>query len=166
MSNLSFDSSGAHLGWAAFDGATLVGYGTVGLGCGRGSKKTPCRHCRWRPRAQFDLRTRVEVKDLFDRFEPQVVAYEKVVRHKGVATAHMYGAVVTNILAECQAAGVEHVHQVHPSTWKAHIGAKGGHDAYVDRVNLLTGLALPYEDEDTAAAIGIGMAVWVPRQDV
>lgn len=147
-----------HTGFAYFDNGKPLESGILGLGCGKGSRRTPCPWCGGpESRQVFDKTLRLEYGRLFDRHPVERVAYEKVMRHNGVYAAHIYGACQTVLLAECQIRGIT-VMPVHVGSWKSKIGCRGGGKfGYIDRVNKLANLNLTIDNEDQAVALGIGL---------
>ena len=151
---------GQHLGASYFAGGQLLQSETAGLGCGKGSIKTPCPWCGPpSSRKTFEMMAAVTIRGLIGDKVTQV-AYEKVRRHQGVAAAHIYGYLEGLVRAACQEREIECI-PIDVATWKSRIGTKGGgKPAYIARVNELAGLALTEADEDRAASVGIGFAAF------
>lgn len=164
MGNWSFDL-GIHCGWARFNasGEWLEAFGTHYTGC-----SSKCKRCR-EAGARRETHE-VEIERFFARHQEwsresdgvSTWAYERVRRHKGVDAAHVHGGIryslVRNALL-CDA----HPRPIEVSSWKKHCGVKGqSKEAYIARINELTGLNLQLEDEDTAAAVGAGLAAFCP----
>lgn len=158
---LAFDL-GQHLGYGLFtDEGQFVASETIGLGCGRGSIKTPCQFCGPPDRRKtFELRAMQKFEELICAGDVTEVAYEKVSRHSAVAAAHVYGGLQAMMLANCQRREIRCT-PVHVSTWKSRCGVKGGgKDAYVERMNELFKSSLTLVNEDEIAARGIGYAAF------
>lgn len=156
----SFDL-GQHLGVADFsdDGLTLLAWRTEHLG------KDSCAVCKRQgnTRKWFEVRAEQCIRELVG--EATSVAYEKisVLRvHKGAGDAHCYGGLQHSLVRQATLHDVPLL-PIELNTWKRHIGAKCvPKQSYVDRVNAITGLALTLRDEDTAAAIGVGLLAFCP----
>lgn len=48
------------------------------------------------------LRLRAYLREVLDRFPPDLVAYEEVRMHRGVDAAHIYGGIVAVLVEECE----------------------------------------------------------------
>lgn len=154
---------GQHIGRADFsqDGLTLCGWGTVYTGCSKN-----CARCR-----AFGVRRDSHESNVENFFAAQakhcdysgnVWAFERVRRHKGVDAAHVYGGIKASLVRHAYRHGIE-IRPIEVSTWKKAIGVRGpAKEAYITRVNELTGLAFTLDDEDAAAAIGTGLAAFCP----
>jgi Holliday junction resolvasome RuvABC endonuclease subunit len=103
MKILGFDIQGTRLGWAVLDGDVLVAAGVQLLGVREVAGK---RAGTWKKIVlpslyAYDARQKVE--QLLGRYRPDVVAYEKVVRHgPGSTSAHSWGAVEMAVLEVCE----------------------------------------------------------------
>lgn len=150
---------GQHTGFAVFtDDGQFISTQTVGLGC----SKKKCPFCGTDSRALFELRALEFYGQAFTD-DVKEVSYEKVARHNGPISAQLWGYGQGLILAHCQRLGIP-VQPIHVSTWKARIGVRGGgKDAYITKVNELTGLSLTLAQEDAAAAAGIGFAAFAKK---
>jgi hypothetical protein len=125
---------------------------TIGLGCSANCT----RWCRTLSGNRF-LRLRRYLVEL-PWLQIDGVAYERVAfkGKNGKQAIQLWGA-----QAECHIHGIVPI-EIDPWTWKKALGlpAMASKPLYIEHVNSLTGLALTDKDEDQAAAIGIGLAVF------
>jgi Holliday junction resolvasome RuvABC endonuclease subunit len=149
---------GIHLGLARFsdDGLELRYWTTLHTG------KDGCTTCKKSGLTRDNHEVVSDDLILTYTCDSTEVAYERLRRYSGVDAA--------NVLASLRGCVIRHakrrdivVHSVEVSTWKKKLGVKGkGKEAYVARVNEITGLDLTMAEEDAAAAIGIGLAAFCP----
>jgi hypothetical protein len=154
---------GQHIGWSEFsqDGLTLRRWGAVFTGCSKN-----CARCR-----AFGARRESHESNVENFFAAQAKcvdysgntwAFERVRRHKGVDAAHVYGGIKASLIRHAYRSGIE-ARPIEVSTWKKKIGVRGqSKEAYIARVNELTGLSFSLDDEDICAAIGVGIAAFCP----
>jgi Holliday junction resolvasome RuvABC endonuclease subunit len=90
---------GTSLGWAVLDDAGAVVSSGVERLAVRSTESPGMRY----------LRARAHVGRLLDLAGARevVVGYEEVRRHAGTQAAHVYGGIVSQVLAECAARGIE-----------------------------------------------------------
>lgn len=136
---------------------------TVGLGCGRGSVKTPCPWCG--PpisRKTFELKA-VDFYASVITSEVIEVAFENVAVHSSATSAQLFGFGRGLLLANCQRHGIP-VQSMYQQTWKSRCGAKGvSKEAYVARASEILGQSLTMVNEDQSASICIGYAAFVVK---
>ena len=70
------------------------------------------------------LRLRAYLREVLDRFPPDLVAYEEVRMHRGVDAAHIYGGIVAVVVEECEARKIPYA-SVHYATAKKTATGKG-----------------------------------------
>jgi Holliday junction resolvasome RuvABC endonuclease subunit len=150
--------TGLHLGVAQLsdDGLELRFWDTLHTG------KDGCKTCK----GFGNTRDRHEVvsDDLILAFTcaSTAVAYERLRRYSSVDAANVLASLRGCVIRHAQRCGIECV-SMEVSTWKKKIGVRGSSkEAYVARVNEITGLALTIDDEDAASAIGIALAAFCP----
>jgi Holliday junction resolvasome RuvABC endonuclease subunit len=73
------------------------------------------------------LRLRAYLREVLDRFPPEVVAYEEVRMHRGVDAAHIYGGIVAVLVEECEVRSIPYA-SVHYATAKKVATGKGNAD--------------------------------------
>lgn len=96
---LSLDLQGKRLGYAVLDGSDLVTAGVILLGVRHVPGKSAHHTRRVLMRGFYTLDLRLEFKGLLKEYQPDVVAYENVVRHgPGIDAAHAWGAAKHAIL--------------------------------------------------------------------
>jgi crossover junction endodeoxyribonuclease RuvC len=98
------------------------------------------------------LRLRAYLREVLDRFPPDVVAYEEVRMHRGVDAAHIYGGVVAVVVEECEARKIPYS-TVHYATAKKTATGKGNADkaAMVAAANARWPRAEPFHDDEADA---------------
>jgi Holliday junction resolvasome RuvABC endonuclease subunit len=90
---------GTRAGWAILDNDGLrvaSGAWDCAIRRGEGDGWRIVRFCR-------------HLGELLDAFRPRVVAYEEVRRHMGTHAAHLYGALVGQIMRTCEEHGIPYV---------------------------------------------------------
>jgi hypothetical protein len=155
---------GQHTGLAIFtDDGQYVESRTAGLGCGKGSQRTPCPWCGPpTSRLTFELKA-VQFYESIITPDVTEVIFENVARHSSPIAAQLYGFGRGLILANCQKHGIP-VQSMYQQTWKSRCGAKGtGKEAYVARAAELTGRPYSMADEDCCAATCLGYAAFVVK---
>ncbi len=98
------------------------------------------------------LRLRAYLREVLDRFPPDVVAYEEVRMHRGVDAAHVYGAIVGVLTEECEARKIPYA-AVHYATAKKVATGKGNadKDAMVAAANARWPRREPFDDNEADA---------------
>jgi len=98
------------------------------------------------------LRLRAYLREVLDRFPPDVVAYEEVRMHRGVDAAHIYGGIVAVLVEECEARKIPYS-TVHYATAKKTATGKGNadKDAMVAAANARWPRAETFDDNEADA---------------
>lgn len=98
------------------------------------------------------LRLRAYLREVLDRFPPDLVAYEEVRMHRGVDAAHIYGGIVAVVVEECEARKLPYA-SIHYATAKRTATGKGNADksAMVAAAAARWPRAEPYDDNEADA---------------
>ena len=140
-------------------GLSRCGYGAVRHGrrptaVAAGVLSTPAEMDRASRLAELQ----VDVRALIAELRPDVVAVERVLFQRNVATAMAVGQAVGVVLAESAAAGCEVV-EYSPNEVKEAVAGWGGADKQeiAEMVRVLLGLAEPLRPADAADAVAVAL---------